>query len=167
MQRCIYIGTPYVTPEVANSSKPRRRLLLKWSLTISGILFAVLIWKCGSGLLEAKKLTEPVVARFHSKLNAGEYEQIYSEADEGFRQSGSKEDVIKLFSAIHRKLGDAGATTFGSMNVNATLTGTFITTQYNTAFTGGTATETFVWLRDGGSVKLHGYNINSSALITN
>lgn len=79
----------------------------------------------------------------------------------------TKEDSDKLFGAIHRKLGNVKFSEFNNINVNATTSGTFITTVFVTNFANGYATETFIWVKDGDEPTLRTYNIQSKALITN
>jgi hypothetical protein len=123
----------------------------------------------GSAVLEStrgQKLANIAVEHFHEQLNNDRYDEIIGEADEGFSQAG-KDDLLKFFSAVHAKLGDAGASSFDNINVSATPTRTFVTTRYSTAFSRGAATETFTWIKKAGALKLYGYNINSNALILN
>ena len=105
------------------------------------------------------------VQQFHALLNGDQYEQIYDGASDAFRTAGNKEDLIKFFQTIHRKLGDAGTHSLNSLNVTATPTGTYITAVYRTTFTGGEAVETFTWLKSGQGVVLNGYNIQAMKLI--
>lgn len=74
---------------------------------------------------------------------------------------------MKVFEAVHEKLGNAISSKAGNINVTATTAGTFVTTVYQTEFEKGGATETFTWLKTGDTLKLNGYNIQSNALILN
>ena len=66
---------------------------------------------------------------------------------------------------MHRKLGNAQNSSLTNVNVNATTNGTFITTLYQTSFAAGPASETFIWLKSNGDLKLYNYNIQSKALL--
>ena len=151
--------------DVAEPQKPRKRLLLKWSIAITAVLFAYLAWQCGTGLIEGHKLADKAVGRFHDALNAGNVEQIYGDADDAFRSAGTKEELIEFLEAVHRKLGTSQGTSLANLNVNATPNGTFITTLYTTSYATGQASETFVWLKKKGELKLYSYNIQSKALM--
>ena len=155
------------TPDIPHTPSQPKRVLWKWSLVITAVIAVFLAWQCGSGILQGQKLASVAVQHFHEQLNAGRYEDIYQEATEGFRGGSKREELVKFLTAVHAKLGNAGAPSAGSINVNATPGGTFVTTQYNTKFEKGDATETFTWLKTAGTLKLQGYNIQSNALILN
>jgi len=156
------IRQPSGPPDVA----PKKRVLWKWSIAVTLVLMTILFWRCGTGLMQGRELSANGVQQFHALLNSGQHEQIYYGASDAFRGGGSKQDLIKFFQSIHRKLGDAGSSTLTSLNVSATPTGTYITTVYRTTFTEGEAVETFTWLKSGQGVVLNGYNIQSMKLIT-
>ena len=126
-----------------------------------------LMWQCGSALWSGRKLSDAAVQRFHQQLNAAEYQAICNDADEGFRSGQNQEDIIKLLTAVHKKLGAAGKDSLINLEVKATTNGTFTTAFYDTKFANGDATETFTWIKSGGGLKLYGYNIQSMALIVN
>jgi len=124
------------------------------------------MWQCGSALVEGRKLADAAVRHFHQQLNAGDYENICREADQGFVSQGHDES-IRFLEAVHRKLGLAGTETRLNIRVETNPGGTFLTTQYNTMFAAGTATEMFTWVKSGGTLKLNGYHIQSNVLILN
>jgi hypothetical protein len=125
------------------------------------------MWQCGSVLMSGKKLSDAAVQHFHQQLNAGQYEEIYNEADDGFRSGETHENIVKFLEAVHKKLGNSRDTDFVNIGVNATTNGTFTTTIYNTTFDGGPSTETFTWVKSSGNLKLYSYHIESKALIMN
>jgi hypothetical protein len=164
------IETQISTPEISQSLgptdvAPKKRVLWKWSIAVTLVLIAILFWRCGTGLIEGRQLSANGVQQFHALLNTGQHEQIYDGASDAFRSGGSKQDLIKFFQSIHRKLGDAGSSTLNRLNVAATPTGTYITAVYRTTFMEGEAVETFTWLKSGHAVVLNGYNIQSMKLI--
>lgn len=161
------MSMPTVTPDIPYRTPTRKRVLWKWSLAITAIVAVFLVWQCGNAVLQGRRLATPAVDRFHQQLNAGKFEEIYQEAAQGFREGGKHEDIVRFLNAVHAKLGNAGATSAGNINVNATPNGTFVTTEYNTKFEKGDALETFTWLKAGGALKLHAYNIQSNAFILN
>ena len=119
------------------------------------------------GLLgKGRELGESAVDEFHKQFNAGDYKEIYDQADEGFHKAAKEADVIALFEAIHRKLGSVKQSTQSGWRVNSTTTGTIVNLQYNTEFTDGNATEQFVFLVSGDKALLYNYNINSPLLVT-
>jgi hypothetical protein len=125
------------------------------------------MWKCGSAMVRGRKLADGAVLHFHQQLNTEQYEEIYREADKGFKEGQNHEELVKFLNAVHRKLGNAGDEKQINIRVDTNTRGTFITTVYNTAFAGGAATEMFTWVEDGNSLKLYGYRIQSTALVLN
>jgi len=163
--------TQISTPEIRQPSgppdvAPKKRVLWKSSIAVTLVLITILLWRCGTGLMQGRQLSTNGVQQFHALLNSGQHEQIYDGASDAFRGGGSKEDLIKFFQSIHRKLGDAGSSNLNRLNVTATPTGTYITAVYTTTFAAGEAVETFTWLKSGQGVVLNGYNIQSMKLIT-
>jgi hypothetical protein len=156
------IGPPSGPPDVA----PKKRVLWKWSIAVTLVLMTILLWRCGTGLMQGRELSANGVQQFHALLNSGQNEQIYDRASDAFRGGGNKQDLIKFLQSIRRKLGDAGSSTLNNLNVTATATGTYITAVYRMTFAKGEAVETFTWIKSGQGVVLNGYNIQSMKLIT-
>jgi hypothetical protein len=146
---------------------PPKRVLWKWSLAVTGLIVLFLAWQCGSAFRQGRGLATAAVRDFHLRLNGAQYEEIYRQADEGFTRPGKHDDLVTFLGAVHTKLGNAGVENLTKMRVNATTSGTFIVTEYNTTFERGSAVETFTWVKVGGSLKLYGYDIHSNSLIVN
>lgn len=102
---------------------------------------------------------------FHSQLNAGQYEEICAEADEGFSQSDKHHELVHFLDQVHKKLGNAGTARRLGINVKATSGGTFVTSEFATQFDEGEADETFVWRKSGKDLKLYRYNVQSNAFL--
>jgi hypothetical protein len=129
------------------------------------IILAALMWQCGSALFEARGLSYPAVAGFHSHLNGGEYEEICSEADEEFAPPDKHERAIHFLDSLHRKLGEAGASNLVNVNVTRNMKGLFVTATFSTTFAQGEGQEQFVWRKSGHSLRLYSYHITSDALM--
>jgi len=157
--------TQLPTPDFGDTPKPQKRVLWKWSLAVAGVLLLWLFWQCGSGLYSGYKSGDDAVKRFHTQLNAAQYEQICSEADEAFAQSEKHDELIHFPDQVHKKLGVAGTAKQSRMNVNATTGGTFVTSQFTTQFVEGEADETFVWRKSGNNLRLYRYNVQSNAFL--
>lgn len=119
---------------------------------------------CGS----TKDLAEAgeAVTRFHTQLDAEQFDAIYSQADQRFRDTTSQADFLAFTNAIHRKLGKVVDAKRNSYFVNFTTSGTQVRLNYATKFAGGDAQEEFVWVQGSQGFVLLGYHINSMALIT-
>lgn len=166
------VGTSSTSPapDFGHAKTPPKRVLWKWSFVAAVVIVVILVfltWRCGSAFVQGRKLANAAVQHFHERLNAEEYEEIYVDADDGFRAGQTHDELIKFLQAVHKKLGNAGEATQSNIRVDANTNGTFITTSYRTTFDKGAATERFIWVTNSGELKLHGYHIESNALITN
>lgn len=167
---CKEKGSLLTTPPTTSApdsghAAPTKRVLWRWSAALTALILVSLMWRCGSALVQGRKLADAAVRHFHQQLNAGDYEGIYREADEGFRAGQSHDDSIRFLETVHKKLGSGGAETQLNVRVDTNTRGTFLTTHYTTAFAIGTATEMFTWVKSNGTLKLYGYHIQSNALI--
>ena len=114
----------------------------------------------------ASQLSEPAVQQFHEELNAGQYDRICGQAAEGFCGKGADGETVRFLKGVHEKLGSAGAVQRGNITVNTNTSGTFVTIQYNTNFALGPAQETFTWVKNGNTLRLYRYSVQSNALFT-
>ena len=153
----------------SNSSpcRPLAQVLWKGSFAITVLVLIVLAWRCGSVLHQGRALADSAVGDFHMKLNAGQYEEIYREADEGLAGEERHDELVKFLEGVHTKLGNAGVASQVNMRVNASTFGSSVVAQYNTNFDRGSAVETFTWVKRDGTLKLYGYDIRSNALVMN
>jgi hypothetical protein len=161
---------PVSTPSLDSSGYPAarpKRELWKWSLAVTIVILLFSMWQCGSALVQGRKLANAAVRHFHQQLNTEEYEEIYRETDDRFKAGQSHDEFVKFLQAVHKKLGDAGEEKQVSIRADTNTYGTFITTWYSTAFATSTATETFIWVKSSGTLKLYGYHIQSNDLILN
>ena len=117
-------------------------------------------------LTKGKETGEHAVVKFHNQLNAGQYHEIYAQADEGFRKAGTEADAVALFEAVRRKLGTVKNSNETGWHVNATPGGTKVSLAYEVEFSEGKGTEEFVFQVSGDQALLFNYNINSPLLIT-
>ena len=135
--------------------------------TISRLLLSTLLM-CGTScsLQKGKSTGENAVVKFHTQFNAGQYHEIYSQTDEGFRKNTSEEQMTALLGGVQRKLGLEKDTNQLEWHVNATTTGTQVLLTYRTTFTEGDATEQFVFFVSGNNARVFKYNIESPLFIT-
>lgn len=118
---------------------------------------------CSMG--KSKEAGESAVVQFHNQFNAGQYKQIYDQADEAFRKAATETEVLALLEAIHKKLGTIKQANASGWHVNMGEA-TTVSLQYETEFTEGKATEQFVFLVSGEKAALVNYTINSPLLVT-
>lgn len=134
--------------------------------------FLLLIGFIGSGVgcrdtVEGKSLAEPGVSGFHDKLAAKEFDRMYAEAGDAFKEAIVKEKAVALFSAIDRKLGKLRSTEQINWQVNTRNGTTYAVLVYKTLFEKGEATETFTFHISDGKAELVGYNISSLDMLIN
>jgi hypothetical protein len=152
-----------MSPPLGSATSSPRRVLWKCSLALMGLTLLFLAWQCGSAFQEGRGLANAAVREFHEKLNRGQYEEIYRDADAGFTLAGKHDELVRFLEVVHTRLGNAGIANLATMRVNVTTGGTFVVAQCNTTFDHGTGVETFTWIRSSGALKLSGYNIQSNA----
>jgi len=107
------------------------------------------------------------VADFHRELNAGQFQAIYNNASADMKGASTPDSMVKLFDAIHRKLGGFQSGARASWNDTINTSGHFVTINYSATYTAGPADENFVFRIEGDRALLAGYHINSMALIVN
>lgn len=121
----------------------------------------------GCGMKADMNTVDAAVEKFHAQLNAGNFDQIYTDTNEALKQAGTREDFVKLLTAVHRKLGAAKNTKRVNFFENWGTSGKIVRTNYTTEFDGDNAVEEqFEFQVSGDGAAIRGYHINSNALIT-
>jgi hypothetical protein len=83
------------------------------------------VWYTGAGVVsllfasscdfeENKKFAQQAFQEFHSKLDAGAYDQLYREADPEFRKSVTEADFARLLESVRIRLGKPQRSTIRS-----------------------------------------------------
>lgn len=134
-------------------------------LVVLTVIMSLFLFGCAD-TIKGKSVAEPKVAVFHDRFNAGQYEEIYSEAADEFQKASPKENVLALLSAIDRKLGKVKSSSIKSWNVKTFNLVTTVVFVAETQFEQGTGTETFTFRVSGDKATLLGYNINSMDMMT-
>ena len=123
---------------------------------------AVVLSSCSGG--ENLAAADKAVERFHQQLNAGQLDMIYAESAPAMKSATSKDEMVKLLTAVRSKLGTYKSGTRNSWGVNyGTNASTVIL--FDSTYEKGKAQETFTF-KNGPKAPLIGYNINSPTLIT-
>ena len=134
---------------------------------ISLVLVALLLTAASAcSLARGKGIAEAAVVKFHNQFNAGQYHEIYEQADQALKKSASEDEFVALLEAVHRKLGTVKEAHSVGWGVNATPTGTMATLSYDIDFSEGKGNEQFVFHISGDKAALYHYNVNSPLLIT-
>jgi hypothetical protein len=108
---------------------------------------------------------QDAVTRFHQRLNAGDFAGIYASSGPDMKKASSQADMVQLFDAVHRKLGNFQSGKVTGWRENATMSGTFVTLGYASQYDRSQVTETFGWRIDKGHALLASYFINSSYMV--
>jgi len=109
--------------------------------------------------------TSATIQRFHDLYNAENWDQLYLEISEGFRESTERERFDQFMSAIYDKMGpfEEGASyNFNASWVNGTTTADLA---YSSKFANGSAQESFKLISEDDVWKVHYFNINSEVFL--
>lgn len=104
-----------------------------------------------------KKETAQAIEEFHQRLSASQFEDIYRDAHQALRDTGTHEQLVSAMKATRDRFGAFKRVTFSQMNV---IVGAPVQIRavYNTSYEKGDATEQFTFLRDGDHVRLALYS---------
>jgi hypothetical protein len=128
-------------------------------------VFAVLILFPSCSAKQDIKTANEAVGRFHNLLDAERFAEIYDGADQRFQQASGREDMLKFFAAVHRKLGNVRGSAARSFNISYFAgQGKMVVVGYYTTFERGAAQENFTWHMGKQGAQLVGYQINSNVL---
>ena len=130
------------------------------------LLVVLLALSSACSLTKGKATAEAAVIKFHERFNAGKYQEIYADADEGFKSSVTEDQWVALLETVQRKLGSVKESHSTSWGVNTTTAGTMATLGYDVDFSEGKGDEKFVFHITGDKALLYHYNVNSPLLIT-
>jgi hypothetical protein len=138
----------------------------KNNLILIGIIFLLVTLGCSS-MTKGRKAGEAGVEKFHKQFGDGQYSQIYSEANQKFKDVTSDAELNELLGAVHDKLGTVTKSTQTSWNVNATTGGTTVSLTYDVEYSkDAKGTEDFVFFVENDKASLLSFNIKSPQLVT-
>jgi hypothetical protein len=127
----------------------------------SASAFSFLITGCNP--VAASKAAEAGVTEFHKNFNAGDFEKIYDDSHPDFKASTSKKDAVDFIASMKAALGEVTAASKTGWNISSTAAdGTTVDLTYSTTYTGGTATESFVYKLENGVATLLSWNIQGT-----
>ncbi|HUL33142.1 MAG TPA: DUF4019 domain-containing protein [Candidatus Eisenbacteria bacterium] len=139
---------------------------MKRASYLSLILLPLSLIFAGCGAKRDLKQADEAVTGFHAQLNAGSFDQIYSDSDDLLKNAISQQKFVNLLDAVHRKLGSAESADRQGFFINYGTQGEMIRVTYATRYDGDQASEEFVFHNGRDGLRLVGYHINSDALIT-
>lgn len=103
--------------------------------------------------------------RFHQQMDAGRTQEIIDQADPGFREGKTPEELRQRLEEVRGRLGSHRSSRLRTVqiSVNSKL-GKHVVASYESEFEKGRAREDFTLLVTDGGLKLYGYNVSSSVL---
>jgi hypothetical protein len=99
-------------------------------------------------------------------MAAHQYSQIYDESSNDLKNATPKQDLIKLLTAVDRKLGPIQSTARTTWNAYHSTSGSFVSLVFKSQFENGVGDETFTYRLGNGTPVLAGYHITSNTLVT-
>src|SRR5262245_15345065 len=136
-----------------------------WAISIFVVITVIVVGSSACSM-KSKQVAEDAVKHLHDQYNAGQYHEIYSQADDEFRKTVKEADFVNMLEYVHSKLGTVKQSNQDAWHVNATTSGTAVTLGYNVAFTEGKGTEECNFRVSGDQAKLTGYTVKSPLLAT-
>ena len=110
-----------------------------------------------------KKATVEAIDQFHHRQTKEQFEDIYRDAHQVFKATGTQEQLVSSMRATRDKYGAFKTVTFSQLKVFVKAP-VEIRAVYNTTFERGEATEQFIFLRDDGHVRLAFYTISAGSV---
>ena len=111
---------------------------------------------------------QEVVARIGDQIAQEQYDAIYNESSERWKQEVTLEQSTEVFKTLRTKLGkiDSRSLTYANEQENSggVLKGHVFILSYRTRFERGDAGETFTLIEENGEWRLARYLVNSTAL---
>jgi hypothetical protein len=120
----------------------------------------------GCSIQADTRLAEQAVLTFHEMLDAKQFQAIYDQSGQDFKEVATRQDFIALVDAIHRKLGATKSVSLQSKSIENSISGTLVTLDYATIYAEGEAAEQFQYQIQGEHALLLAYHISSNTLIT-
>jgi hypothetical protein len=133
---------------------------------LAGSVVAILLGLQGCGVSADKAKAEAAVGVFHQQLDAGDFDAIWNSTDGALRAVTSEAKFDKFVGAVHGKLGHVVKTSSAGWRVQSFNLKTSVVLQQKTDFERGSGTETFTFVVHGEDLKLAGYHVDSSDLVT-
>jgi hypothetical protein len=133
---------------------------------LAGLALTILLGLEGCGMSAAKAKAKVAMEAFHEQWNAGDFDAIWDSTDDILRNATPRSNFEKLEAALHRKLGRVMSTSADGWRMQSFNFKSSIVLRQKTVFEHGSGDETFTFVIHGREVKLAGYYINSTDLVT-
>lgn len=155
--------TGLAIPNEKRAGTGRGRFTRRW-IWLASALFVLMMLvlshvKLHRGYVaDDKRTATRLIERFHERLNAGQFNEIYEEHDQTLKSAMTREIAIQSLQEITNRFGTFKAVTDSETNV---IVGPTVEARaaYNSTFAKDDATELFEFLRRGDELKLAIYQI--------
>jgi hypothetical protein len=157
----------FPSPQAPPFAMPRRQRSHTGTLilcTLLALVAAGMLWSCGRGAYHYYRLSSAAVAQFHQQLDQADYETIWGDATDAFRQTGSRADGIKFLQNIHEKMGNSGKMSAKGFHINWQNRRVGVSQVFETQFALGTGQESFIWIIEQDQPRLQSYRVDSPNL---
>jgi hypothetical protein len=116
------------------------------------------LWSCSS--TPGVKIAQRAVAHFRSQMEAGQFQAIYAEADDGIRQKHNVEDFVRLMAAIERGVGALKETRLNRAQESwFSRRDKYVTLTYQTTWDRTKGEERFIFVIRQGQATLDSYKV--------
>ena len=106
-----------------------------------------------------QKAAEKAIAQFHARLNSGDFEHTYVDADDAMKRAGSKDQLLAAMRQTQEKFGAFQGAAYSKINVIVRAP-VEVRAVYNSRFQRGDATELFGFVKREDTLRLAYYNIS-------
>ena len=130
------------------------------------LLVALMPALSGCSISADTTAAEQAVSKFHEQLDASRFNEIYEGSSEDLKKASSRQDMVALLEAVHRRLGATKSSKEQTWHVNFHTSGDFVTLKYKTAYANGDMDEEFIYRMQDKTPLLAGYQFKSSAPAT-
>ncbi len=141
---------------------PRGTAAVKRSIlqTILCCFFALSLSVISCSPLRARNTATESVEEFRLAWRRTNYKDIYTRADQAFKERVTEREFVVFGQSTREKLGDLRSSKLVEDHVNFTATGTFVVLVYDTEYANGNASEQFAWRINGNQSLLYNYTLN-------
>jgi len=104
--------------------------------------------------------------RFHQQMDAGQLQEIIDQADAGFREGKTPDELRQRLEEVRARLGRHRSSKLKVVQINySSKLGKHVVATYESEFEKGRAGEDFTLLVSAGGLRLYGYQINTSSAV--
>lgn len=127
---------------------------------VASVLSLLLVAGCGNPTRH-KAIARRGLEQLHSRMDNGQYHEIYVTADPDLRQGVSEDELTSSLRSIHERLGSATSSSLTDYMAVGRLSGFTIFVKYDTKFSKGDGIESAAWRIRGDTPVLLQYEVTS------